>query len=77
MYFGFLFILRKQEKAYTSATHKNSAYNKKQYSNLINKCINYDLQKEYDLQAYSSIEYCISNQDQAETGKHIKQCDLK
>lgn len=56
--------------------YPNAEEHRDKYNEIINKCVNVDLNNNYNLLAYSEIEYCIKNEELEPQGKvaylHIK-----
>lgn len=45
-------------------TFQRALEDRAEHGKLLNRCVNYNLKKKFNLVAYSSIEYCISNTDE-------------
>ncbi|XP_035910415.1 nose resistant to fluoxetine protein 6-like [Anopheles stephensi] len=41
------------------------------YRRLANQCVNYELKRQYSLMAYSTVEYCVTNRQEAERDDHV------
>lgn len=44
-------------------TFRKALVHREQYGKVINQCVNYDLKTQYELTAFSQLEYCLSSED--------------
>lgn len=52
---------------------RNALIHRAKYQQLSNMCLNFELKRQYELMAHSTVIYCISNRDEIEIGKIKKQ----
>ncbi|XP_052893013.1 nose resistant to fluoxetine protein 6-like [Anopheles moucheti] len=55
-----------QEITFDPNTFREALDWRNRYRRLANQCVNYELKRQYSLMAYSTVEYCVTNRQQAE-----------